>query len=92
VAAVARAGPHRRVKDDEMVAHYAPISDRATDVIPIGQLAERVVIALPQPSILRTNTAPATAAFVYLTEVVLKSAEVSKGSWYVNHGRSKALP
>jgi len=44
-----------------MVAHYAPMSDRSTDVIPIGQLAERVEIALPRSSILRTNTAPAVS-------------------------------
>ena len=57
VAAVARASPYRRVKDDEMVAHYAPMSDRSPSVIPIGQLAERVLVGLPQLSILRTNTA-----------------------------------
>jgi hypothetical protein len=35
------------MKDDEMVAHYAPAGDRSTGVIRAGQLAERVVIALP---------------------------------------------
>jgi hypothetical protein len=47
VAAVAYAGPHCRVKDDEVVAHYARASDGSPGVIRIGQLAERVVVALP---------------------------------------------
>jgi len=51
------------MKDDEMVAHYARAGERSPGVIPIGQLAERVVVALPRPSILRTNTAPAGAGF-----------------------------
>jgi hypothetical protein len=42
VAAVAGAGPHRRMKDDEMVAHYARADDGSPGVIRIGQLAERV--------------------------------------------------
>jgi hypothetical protein len=47
MAAVARAGPHRRMKDDEVVAHYARADDESPGVIRIGQLAERVVVALP---------------------------------------------
>ena len=47
MAAVARAGPHRRVKDDEMVAHYARASDGSPGVIGIGKPAERVEVALP---------------------------------------------
>jgi hypothetical protein len=35
------------MKNDEVVAHYAPASDRSPGVIRIGQLAERVVVALP---------------------------------------------
>ena len=45
MAAVARAGPHRRMKDDEVVAHYARANDGSPGVIRIGQLAERVVVA-----------------------------------------------
>jgi hypothetical protein len=47
VAAIARAGPHRRMKDDEVVAHYARASEGSPGVIRIGQLAQRVVVALP---------------------------------------------
>ena len=47
MAVVARAGPHRRVKDDEVVAHYARAGDESPGVNGIGQLAERVVVALP---------------------------------------------
>ena len=43
MAAVARAGPHRRMKDDEVVAHYARAGDGSPGVIRIGQLAERSV-------------------------------------------------
>ena len=53
MAAVARAGPHRRVKDDEVVAHYARAGDGSLGVIRLGQLAERVVVALPRLRILR---------------------------------------
>ena len=53
MAAVARAGPHRRMKDDQVVAHYARAGDGSAGVIRIGQLAERVVVALPRPCILR---------------------------------------
>jgi hypothetical protein len=35
------------MKDDEVVAHYAPAGDRSPGVIGIGLLAERVVVALP---------------------------------------------
>jgi hypothetical protein len=35
------------MKDDEMIAHYARADDGSPRVIPIGQLAERVVVALP---------------------------------------------
>jgi hypothetical protein len=48
VAVVARAVPHRRVKDDEVVAHYARAGDRSAGVIRIGELAEGVVVALPR--------------------------------------------
>jgi hypothetical protein len=34
------------MKDDEVIAHYARAGD-APGVIRIGQLAERVVVALP---------------------------------------------
>jgi len=37
VAAVARTGPHRRVKDDEVVAHYVRAVDGSPAVIRIGQ-------------------------------------------------------
>jgi hypothetical protein len=48
------------MKDDEMVAHYARAGDESPGVIRIGQLAERVVVALPRLSILRTHgTTPA---------------------------------
>jgi hypothetical protein len=58
VAAVARAGPHRRMKDDEVVAHYPSADDGSTGVIRIDQLAERVVVALPRLGILRTTERP----------------------------------
>ena len=58
MASVARAGPHRRVKDDEVVAHYARAGDGSPGVIRIGQLAERVVVALPRLCILRTTERP----------------------------------
>ena len=48
MAAVARAGPHCRMEDDEMVAHYARADDGSPGVIRIGQLAERVMVALPR--------------------------------------------
>jgi hypothetical protein len=35
------------MKNDEVVAHYAPVGDRSTGVIRIGRLADRVVVALP---------------------------------------------
>jgi hypothetical protein len=35
------------MKDDEVVAHYARPDDGPPGVIRIGQLAERVVVALP---------------------------------------------
>ncbi len=47
MAAVARAGPHRRMKDDEVTAHYARADDESPGVIRDRQLAERVVAALP---------------------------------------------
>jgi hypothetical protein len=56
--AVARAGPDRRMKHDEMVAHYARTDDGSPGVIRIGQLAERVVVALPRLCILRTQNDP----------------------------------
>jgi hypothetical protein len=43
------------MKDDEMVAHYARADDGSPGVIRIGQLAERVVVALPRPCILGTT-------------------------------------
>ena len=58
MAAVARAGPHRRMKDDEVVAHYARAGDASPGVIRIGQLAERVVVALPRLCILRIMNDP----------------------------------
>jgi hypothetical protein len=61
VAAVARASPHRRVKDDEVVAHYARAGDRSPGVIGTGQLAERVVVALPRLCILRIQYDPAAS-------------------------------
>lgn len=47
MTAIARAGPHRRMEDDEMVAHYTRADDGSPVVIELGQLAERVVVALP---------------------------------------------
>jgi hypothetical protein len=35
------------MQDDEVVAHYARAGDGLRGVIRIGQLAERVVVALP---------------------------------------------
>jgi hypothetical protein len=35
------------MKDDEVIAHYARADGGSPGVIPIGQLAERVVGALP---------------------------------------------
>jgi hypothetical protein len=35
------------MKDDEVVAHYACAGDGSPGVIRIGQLAERVVVAVP---------------------------------------------
>jgi len=35
------------MKNDEVVAHYAPTGDGSPGVIRIGQVAERVVVALP---------------------------------------------
>ena len=58
MAAVARAGPHRRVKDDEVVAHYARAGDASPGVIRLGEPAERVVVALPRLSILRIKNDP----------------------------------
>lgn len=58
MAAVARAGPHRRVKDDEVIAHYARADGGSPGVIRIGQLAERVVVTLPRLCILRTTEPP----------------------------------
>jgi hypothetical protein len=49
------------MKDDEVLAHYARAGDGPPGVIPIGQLAERVLVAPPQPSILRTNAAPSVS-------------------------------
>ena len=58
MAVVARAGPHRRVKDDEVVAHYARVGDRSPGVIRIDELAERVGVALPRLCILRMQNDP----------------------------------
>jgi hypothetical protein len=52
MAAVARAGPHRGVKNDEVVAHAGEASP---GVIRIDQLVEDVVAAPPRPSIVRTQ-------------------------------------
>jgi hypothetical protein len=49
------------MKDDEVLAHYARAGDGPPGVIPIGQLAERALVAPPQPSILRTNAAPSVS-------------------------------
>ena len=43
MAAVARAGPHRGVEDDEVVAHYARAGAASPGVIRIDQLVEGVV-------------------------------------------------
>ena len=61
MAAVARAGAHRRVKDDEVVAHYARADDGSPGVIRIGELAERVVVALPRLCILGIRNDPAAS-------------------------------
>ena len=58
MAAVAVAGPHRSVKNDEVVAHYARAGDASPGVIRLGQLAEPVVVALPRLRILRTEKEP----------------------------------
>jgi hypothetical protein len=41
------------VKDDEVVAHHARAADASPGVIRLGQLAERVIVALPRLCILR---------------------------------------
>ena len=40
MAVVARAGPHRGVKDDEVVAHYTRAREASPGVIRIDQLVE----------------------------------------------------
>jgi hypothetical protein len=35
------------MKNDEMIAHYAPAGDRSPGVIHIAQFAERMVLSLP---------------------------------------------
>jgi hypothetical protein len=52
MAAVPRAGPHRGVKDDEVVAHYARSGEASSGVIRIDQLVEGVVAAPARPCIL----------------------------------------
>ena len=49
MAAVARAGPHRGVKDDEVAAHYAGAGEASPGVIRIDQLVEGLVVAPPRP-------------------------------------------
>lgn len=56
MAAVARAGPHRRVKDDQVVAHYPRAGEGSPGVIRIGELAERMVGALPRLCVLRIQS------------------------------------
>ena len=61
MAAIARASPHRGVKDDELVAHYARAGEASPRVIGIDQLVEGVVVAPPQPaSYERTTTSAAS--------------------------------
>ena len=55
MAAVARADPHRGVKDDEVVAHYAGAGEASPGVIRIDQLVEGLAVAPPRPPILRTQ-------------------------------------
>ena len=52
MAAVARAGAHRGVKDDEVVAHYGRGGEASPGVIRIDQI---VGVAPPRPCILRTQ-------------------------------------
>ena len=54
MAAVARARPHRGVKDDEVIAHYVRAGETSTGVIPIDQLVEGRGVAAPRPCILWT--------------------------------------
>ena len=62
MAAVARTGPHRRMKNDEMVAHHYPdAGDASRSVVPISPLTEHVVVALATLCILRTPTEPRRA-------------------------------
>lgn len=62
MAAVARTGPHRRMKNDEMVAHHYPhAGDAWRSVVPISPLIEHVVVALATLFILRTPTEPRRA-------------------------------
>ena len=53
MAAVARASPHRGVKDDEVVAHHARAREASPGVIQIDQLD--VVVAAATTCILRTQ-------------------------------------
>ena len=48
VAAVAGTGPHRGVKDDELIAHYALAGDEATILIAIRQLAACARVSMPR--------------------------------------------
>ena len=54
MAAVAGAGTHRGVKDDQVVAHYARAREASPGVIRIDQLVERVLGAATT-CILRTQ-------------------------------------
>ena len=68
MAAVARAGPHRGVKDDEMVAHYVSAGEASSGVIRTPRLVEDVVVAPSRPCILRTRTDLSKQAFVTLIQ------------------------
>ena len=61
MAAVTRAGPHRGVKDDEVIAHYGRAGEASPGVIRIDQLVEGVVGARSRPGILRTRPTPAAS-------------------------------
>jgi hypothetical protein len=52
MAAVARTGPHRRVKNDELIAHYARAGDGWPAVIRKRQLVDRGGLVMPRSCIL----------------------------------------
>ena len=61
MAAVARASAHRRMKDDEMVAHYIRAVERPPVVSRLIRLARPVVSSAATTCIVRTTTTRAAS-------------------------------